>query len=216
MIDLLIWTLSLGLGLGLLAFTEAYDLYALNTLIAMAVSGNLIALALRGMDRELPHVSLACIRVADAIGLLAAVWTWLAVANTVLVVDVYGFFDSTARIGGFAAAAILCASVAVLMRHAAARAGAEGPAGTQRLRRMLRLTLLLAAMQVMAALALATALVASGLLGRIAADWSGNTVLFFGAVALAAIAAQAVMTIDRALALVALSRPLPAQRRAAA
>ncbi len=198
MINVLTWVLSLGLGLGLLELTRDAQLFSINALVAMAVSGNLVALAVRGFSGALPHVSHAVSRVVTAIYMLALIWFWLAIASLFLYSTVYTFAEGSARIGGFAAAGLLCACFAALMARGAGKSG-----GTGRLRRLLRFARLLAAMQVATALAVTTMLITSGAMTSIRADWAGNNALFFGSLALAAIAVQAVQAINVALEAIA-------------
>jgi hypothetical protein len=194
MTAVLTWIFSLSLGLGLLEMTRANNLFALNGLIALAISVNLALLARRDIQINAPSTRMVTQGAITTMWILTLVWAWLAMSSLLLHSSAMTFEQTTARIGSFVGASLLSACFAVLLdRTTAYRVASE------RLHRLLRLARLMAAMQGVAALIIVLMIVNAGGVYNIRADWAGNNVLLFGALALIAVAGQAVISLGHAI-----------------
>lgn len=191
MAGILIWGLSLGFGLALLILTAAAHQVALNAFITALLFLNIAVIAQRDFESAAKSAAGSFELAAAGARYSGLIWTFAALALSTIYWSVLDWPAGNAWTGYLAAGAIFCLAFGNLCTS---RAAYEiGP------QRILSLARLLGFMQVSAALAAICALVWTGKLGSVAADWVANSIVLFAAAALAITSAIHILACSRRL-----------------
>lgn len=191
MAGILIWGLSLGFGLALLILTAGAHYVALNAFVTALLFLNVAILAQRDFATTAAGDAGSFELAAAGARYSGLIWSFAALAICAIYWTVLDWPIGSAWTGYLSAGAIFCLAFGNLCTSTAAHE--IGP------QRILSLSRLLGFMQVSAALTAICALVWTSKLGSVTADWAANSIMLFGAAALAITSAIHIVACGRRL-----------------
>ncbi|MEZ5775058.1 MAG: hypothetical protein R3D33_10275 [Hyphomicrobiaceae bacterium] len=205
MAAMIIWIVIVALGVALIVITSAIGAVGLNALVAAMISLVIAILAVRENQAAAGGGAGAYQLSATNARYMGLVWAWGAVSLVLVYNAILKWPEWWHFVIAFAAAAALCLVFANLL-EAAAKGDVPGE-------RVLKLSRILAVIQLVGALVAVAGLAIDGKLAFLGMpslingrdwhgdpSWVGSHVFFFGALALAAISAVALGSYNRALA----------------
>lgn len=195
---MVVWILALAIAISVHAITAAMPSVELHALISAMISLIMAVLAVRENERELRSDNDIFDLAATNARYMAVVWGWAAVTVTLTYASVLHWADWWHYAMPISGAAVLYLCFANLVD--------KGTESTTAMR-ALKLSRFLAIVQLVGALAVIVAFIASGKLAfashasvaNLARDWAANDIFFFGATALAVISTVALKSYSRAL-----------------
>lgn len=192
MAQMLIWLISIAVGVSLLIVTAAAPYYGLHTLICALISFIIAVLAVRENERRIDDRGKILDLAATNARAMGSIWAW----GVAVLVGTYGTGVLTWGEWwhfalAFGAAGILCLVFAnLLLRAKTDELSAE---------RILRLSRLLALVQLIGMVVVMIGLLVDGKMDFEERDWAGNNVFFFGAASLAVISFVSLRSYNRQL-----------------
>ena len=188
MAAILIWLITIGVGLVLLVVTAALKKLAFEAFVCALISINFAILALREHEPPVMSRRQQLSLLATNAGYLGFNWLWMSLAIIVLHLPKIRLDGAMGFATGGLAAATLCLCFARLIEKAAA----EQP---ERIESFLRLAGFMALVQLIGAFVTLTVLIAHSVNASARFDWPSLNVIAFSTVALAIISARALLTL---------------------
>jgi len=186
MAAIVIWVVTVGVGLGLLVVTAVLKKLAFNAFICALISINFCIMALREHERRITVPGELLELLAVNARLQGCNWLWMSLALLALQpISVSG--SAGFALGGLAAA-ILCLCFGSLIR----RAILDHP---ERIGRFLRLAGFMALAQVVGAVATIAEVMSLSMTAGARLDWPSLNVIAFSTVALAVISTRALLSL---------------------
>jgi hypothetical protein len=186
MAAIVIWMVTVGVGLGLLVVTAALKKLAFNAFICALISINFCIMVLREHERRITLPGELLELMAVNARYQGCNWLWMSLA--LLALHPMSLSSTTGYALGGLAASVLCLCFGTLIR----RAMIDHP---ERLDRFLRLAGFMAFAQVVGAAATVAGLVTLVMEADVRMDWPSLNVIAFSTVALAVISARALLAL---------------------
>ncbi len=188
MAAILIWIVTVGIGLGLLIITAALHKVAFNAFICALISINFCILVLRQHDRRITSRGQLLDLMATNVRFAGCNWLWMSLAILAMHLPGGSYNGVTSyALGGLAAAALCLCSASLI-----ARAVSQHP---ERIGNLLRITAFMAFAQLVGAAVTVIGLIAHSLGAGARFDWPSLNVIAFSTVALAVISARGLLAL---------------------
>ncbi len=186
MAAIVIWVVTVGVGLGLLIVTAALKKLAFNAFICALISINFCIMVLREHERRTATPGELLMLMASNARYQGCNWLWMSLALLALHPTSMGATTGYA-LGGLAAS-VLCLCFGTLIR----RALVDHP---ERVGNFLRIAGFMAFAQVVGAAATIVGLISLAMNADVHLDWPSLNVIAFSTVALAVISARALLSL---------------------
>ncbi len=186
MAAIVIWVVTVGVGLGLLIVTAAMKKLAFNAFICALISINFCILVLREHERRITMPGELLELMAVNARYQGCNWLWMSLA--VLALHPMSASGTTGYALGGLAAAVLCLCFGTLIR----RALVDHP---ERVGRFLRLAGFMSLAQVVGAGVTVVSLISDAMGAGVRFDWPSLNVIAFSTVALAVISTRALLSL---------------------
>ena len=186
MAAIVIWMVTVGVGIGLLIVTAALKKLAFNAFICALISINFCIMVLREHERRITMPGELLELMAVNARYQGCNWLWMSLA--VLALHPTSMSSTTGYALGGLAAAVLCLCFGTLMR----RALVDHP---ERVGNFLRLAGFMALAQLVGAAATVAGLISHSMAAGVRFDWPSLNVIAFSTVALAVISARALLSL---------------------
>ena len=186
MAAIVIWLVTVGVGLALLIVTAATKKLAFNAFICALISINFCIMVLREHERRITMPGELLELMAVNARFQGCNWLWMSLA--VLVLHPMSVSSTTGYALGGLAASVLCLCFGTLMR----RALVDHP---ERVNNFLRLAGFMSLAQLVGAAATVFGLITHAMNAGVRFDWPSLNVIAFSTVALAVISARALFSL---------------------
>jgi hypothetical protein len=188
MAALMIWLVTVGVGLGLLVVTAALHKLALNAFICALISINFCIMVLREHEQRITSRGQLLQLMATNARYQGCNWLWMSLAILAMRLPGLAFNGATNYALGGLAASTLCLCAASLIRGALVK-------HPERIENLLRITGFLALSQLVGAAVIIVGLIGHSMEAGARVDWPSLNVIAFSTVALAVISARALLSL---------------------